>query len=100
MASPSFTENAQLVQPGEWPGVSRAVSVTSPTVTLSPSRTVRSTFTGGNASAVSSSRARIIAAFEQRFVGFARDELAAAGLLHFGKAAGVIDMGVGVERGI
>ena len=50
----SPTANSQLVQPGEWPGVSRAVTVTSPTVTLSLSRTVRSTFTGGKLSAVSS----------------------------------------------
>jgi len=55
LASRIATENAQLVHPGECPGVSRAVSVISPTVTVSPSRTVRSTFTGGNASAMSSS---------------------------------------------
>ena len=43
-------------------------------------------------------RSRIIAALEQRLVGFARNHLGSARLLQLGEAAGVIDMRVGIEE--
>jgi len=42
----SVTGMVQVVQPGVWPGVRCAVSVTPPSLSLSPSRTARSTCTG------------------------------------------------------
>ena len=94
---PSLTVISQLVQPGEWPGVACAVSVVSPSVTLSPSLTARSTFTGGKGEVLVLLVARIVAAFEQRLVALAGDELRAGLLLDLGKAAGVIEMRMRVE---
>lgn len=45
---PCSTWVSQVVLPGVWPGVLRAVRVTPPSGTVSPSRSVRSTFTGSN----------------------------------------------------
>jgi hypothetical protein len=93
-----LTVISQLVQPGEWPGVECAVGVVSPSVTFVAFLDGTINLHGGEGEVFVLLVARIVAAFEQRLVALAGDELCASLLHDLGEAAGVVEMGVRVEN--
>ena len=88
----------QVVQPGEWPGVISAVSVTSPTRDLVALADHAVDLDGRKVERGVALLSRVVAALEQRLVGGARGELRAGVLLQPGEPAGVVEMRMRVEQ--